>query len=379
MQIVYIIVSSLFYAMIVCAAFLFMQRQLERNTGKYNAISAIFALIMIVIVQYVIIALHFETDVVVPSLLINISTTLGFIFLPSITAMWYLYVINSIYETKVPIWHRAFIISVLSINGLLSLLSLIPGVDLYFTFENGVFAQGKLYFVHISIYVIFYLATFFVPRKQLMAIARPQRLTNLFLFTLPMIGLIVQFFVGGIVLILLLANIFSFLIISMGLQHTQATTDYLTGLANRRSLSHYLHRRLSSTTNSGDFSIIMLDLDNFKEINDALGHTAGDEALRLIAHFLTNLNSGTQFLARYGGDEFIIVSDVSSGDEIKKRIEEMRTEFVAHIPERFKEFNFGFSAGFIICERKDNVTINEIFTEIDQRMFKDKRNRSGAI
>lgn len=379
MQIVYIVVSSIFYAMIVGAAFLFVQRQLERNSGKYKAFLAIFVLILLVIFQYTVMTLYFEAKVSMPEPFIKVIIALGFIFLPSINAMWYLYVIHSTYKSKVPLWHRAFIISILSINMLLSLLSLLPGTNLYFVFENGRFAIGRVHFVHGLMYVVFYLATMIVPRKQILMVSRLQRLIYLFIFTLPMIGLIAQFFIGGIVLNLLLTNIFSFLIISMGFQYTQATTDYLTGLANRRNLSNYLERKISGTNGSGGFSIIMLDLDNFKKINDKLGHFAGDEALRLVSHFLSTLNDGTHFIARYGGDEFIIVSEQTNIETIQKRIEEMRIEFAAYIPEHFKEFDFGFSAGYIIYERKSKLSINEVFTEIDQRMFKDKRVRSGYI
>lgn len=85
-----------------------------------------------------------------------------------------------------------------------------------------------------------------------------------------------------------------------------ATHDSLTGLANR----YYLHQRLEQEIMQGDaphMALLLIDLDKFKEINDTLGHVAGDELLRLVAERLTGLIDPQMILARIGGDEFSIL------------------------------------------------------------------------
>lgn len=90
--------------------------------------------------------------------------------------------------------------------------------------------------------------------------------------------------------------------------HRLAITDELTGLFNHRHFYGQLEQELRRTRRYGHpLSLIMLDLDRFKQYNDLHGHLAGDEALRLIAGRLRNNTRGVDIVARYGGDEFGIV------------------------------------------------------------------------
>jgi diguanylate cyclase (GGDEF)-like protein len=90
--------------------------------------------------------------------------------------------------------------------------------------------------------------------------------------------------------------------------HRLAITDELTGLFNHRHFYGQLEQELRRTRRYGHpLSLIMLDLDRFKQYNDLYGHLAGDGALRLIAGRLRNNTRGVDIVARYGGDEFGIV------------------------------------------------------------------------
>jgi diguanylate cyclase (GGDEF)-like protein len=87
-----------------------------------------------------------------------------------------------------------------------------------------------------------------------------------------------------------------------------AQTDTLTGLPSRASFLEQLEEVNSCERGrSGAFSILMLDLDRFKNVNDSLGHAAGDALLRQVAHRLKSTLRGTDVLARFGGDEFAVV------------------------------------------------------------------------
>jgi diguanylate cyclase (GGDEF)-like protein len=94
----------------------------------------------------------------------------------------------------------------------------------------------------------------------------------------------------------------------------QAMTDDLTGLANRRHLVERLHATIESTADRGDeLALLLIDLDGFKELNDTLGHHAGDEVLRQIGPRLQALLREDDTLARLGGDEFAVI--LQPGDE----------------------------------------------------------------
>ncbi len=98
------------------------------------------------------------------------------------------------------------------------------------------------------------------------------------------------------------------------LSHRQAVTDDLTGLGNRRQLIERLGASLERAREKGsEVALLLVDLDGFKELNDTLGHHAGDEVLRQIGPRLDHLLRDEDTLARLGGDEFAVVLD--PGDE----------------------------------------------------------------
>lgn len=87
-----------------------------------------------------------------------------------------------------------------------------------------------------------------------------------------------------------------------------AATDGLTNLANRTTFTAALERELARSTRSGQpMSLVMLDLDEFKQINDRHGHQAGDEALRNVAEALAQACRDLDTAARYGGEEFVVI------------------------------------------------------------------------
>lgn len=89
-----------------------------------------------------------------------------------------------------------------------------------------------------------------------------------------------------------------------------ASTDLLTGLPNRRHLESVLQARIAHGQQSGEqFALLFLDLDMFKEVNDTLGHSWGDELLKAVSLRLHECLAGEGLITRFGGDEFVVVSD----------------------------------------------------------------------
>ncbi len=104
----------------------------------------------------------------------------------------------------------------------------------------------------------------------------------------------------------------------------QANTDELTGLANRRYLQEMLDRELlRARTNGAEVSLMMLDLDHFKNVNDTYGHLGGDVVLRQLADLLRRHIQQLDIAARYGGEEFVIVLPGTTAAHARKSAERL--------------------------------------------------------
>ena len=109
------------------------------------------------------------------------------------------------------------------------------------------------------------------------------------------------------------------------LLHTQATRDSLTGLRNRRSLVERLNEEVERAHRHGTpFSLMMLDVDRFKQFNDSFGHPAGDEVLRRVAGIMEEQARNSDFVARYGGEEFVILLSNTGEDTARIASERVR-------------------------------------------------------
>ena len=100
-----------------------------------------------------------------------------------------------------------------------------------------------------------------------------------------------------------------------------ATRDGLTGLFNRKALDLKLIEYLNTLSIKGEpFSIVFFDVDKFKEINDTFGHVAGDKVLEKVSQCLIETFRKGDFIARYGGDEFVVAIEGLTDEMAQERI-----------------------------------------------------------
>jgi diguanylate cyclase (GGDEF)-like protein len=156
-------------------------------------------------------------------------------------------------------------------------------------------------------------------------------------------------------------------------------TDPLTSLPNRRSMFARLSHELARATRlQSELALIVLDIDEFKRINDSYGHHVGDDALRAVAGALRTALRQYDMCVRFAGDEFIVVVSDSSREsaeakrqELQQRISEIE---IAVFPGQ--HIRLGASAGTAVFPH-DGRTYEELMAEADGRMYQDKSARRG--
>ena len=155
---------------------------------------------------------------------------------------------------------------------------------------------------------------------------------------------------------------------------SNALTDSLTGLPNARALHVRFDQEVSrARRNNRPFQVIMLDLDDFKIVNDSFGHKIGDRMLREVASLIQNQLREYDFLARYAGDEFVaLLPDltVQQVDELRDRIETVVSSFSLGVGAQTRA-RVGISIGASIFG-VDGETLDQLLIAADQAMYRAK-------
>ncbi len=177
----------------------------------------------------------------------------------------------------------------------------------------------------------------------------------------------------------------------------QARKDYLTGLLNKKSIKNEIREEIDRANDSGySLSLLMLDLDNFKEVNDTLGHQEGDRYIEGVANTLDSVtrdgeegrkSDTTIRIGRYGGDEFLALlpgADETDVEKVKMRI---RDTVERYIENHFEGTNIGGNQGISIGGATYNPAehpnpldeegiyeqeIKNLLEEADEEMYEDK-------
>jgi len=162
--------------------------------------------------------------------------------------------------------------------------------------------------------------------------------------------------------------------IYINIQNVEISTDYLTGLYNRRRLDHHLHRRVRLKRKNNLLFAIMLDLDGFKEINDRYGHIVGDEALVKMAGILRETVKGNdEFIARMGGDEFIILGERNDHEGIHQLMEDINKKTQAFNQTHSIVYSLLPSMGYAVYQSGD--TPESFLFSADKEMYHNKKER----
>lgn len=156
-----------------------------------------------------------------------------------------------------------------------------------------------------------------------------------------------------------------------------ATRDLLTGLYNRNYFNETISREIEyARRNKRLVALIMIDVDNFKQINDTYGHLHGDGILKECAEILTRATRKSDIVCRYGGDEFLIVTSMSGdGDDTAGIVSRIR-QYIAGWNAEFGTADYGLSLSIGCATMAEDAHLTDALHEADRLMYEDKRNKA---
>jgi len=159
----------------------------------------------------------------------------------------------------------------------------------------------------------------------------------------------------------------------------QATTDGLTGLANHKTFYEILEKELwRSRRYGGQISLIMVDIDNLKKINDAYGHRAGDKVIREVSRRIRECIRQIDTAARYGGDEFAVILPNTSLSDATVVAERM-VDAVANSPTTLKKEQISLSISVGLGQYDADTNPEDITSRSDEALYKAKQAGKNTV
>mgnify|MGYP000848147028 CR=1 FL=1 len=241
-----------------------------------------------------------------------------------------------------------------------------------FNFDSfHVYHRGPLLFIPMVIQLVMMLIIegFLISQRQRIE-ANYFFALSVFLVT-PLIGWTLQLFIYGLPFSLLSIT-FAAQILFTYIQNHNMDKDYLTGAFSRQILDNYMQHKIDTSTSQKTFAAILLDIDDFKSINDRFGHFEGDAALEKTVSILQNSVDCHDFVARYGGDEFCIVLESDDNRMIEDTITRIKDNLASYNQSVNKPFKLSVSMGYAVycCAMGDSA--KSFFKLIDRKMYKQK-------
>lgn len=186
-------------------------------------------------------------------------------------------------------------------------------------------------------------------------------------------GMVQSLFYGA--LLMWSSAAFSLVIVYSFLQQRMVHLDQMTGTWARASGERYLSGRMAHPGDQG-FAVILFDMDDLKQINDHYGHLEGDRALRQAVELIRRVLRKSDVIARYGGDEFLIVADCDSPAELGMLMEGIRSSFAEFNRQTNLPYQLDCSIGGAIYDGS-YTSIEQFLNHVDNLMYKQKRQKKS--
>jgi diguanylate cyclase (GGDEF)-like protein len=150
---------------------------------------------------------------------------------------------------------------------------------------------------------------------------------------------------------------------------TDSKIDSLTGIGNRYAFNEFINK-LASQSVKESYSIVIIDMDHFKKINDTLGHAEGDNALRDMAAIIKGCIRHSDFAARYGGDEFVLAAKAEY--DIEKLIKRIEKSMEIQNEKHMRPYKLEMSYGYDVYTAGKSCSITDFLNHVDSLMYQHK-------
>lgn len=311
--------------------------------------------------------------------LVPLSITLHLILFtlaPVVTYMWYLFSRLWVYD-EYKLEGDVVLLIPLVINTLLTIASPFFKTVFYID-QNNVYHRGSLFFLSIASAYFYLLVSFIFVYRNKNRIKKIEYFPLLLFGVFPAIAALVQSLFYGFLLIwssIAFSMIIAYVYLQQGMMHT----DYLTGAWTREKFYLYLNKLIDGEKRK-EFTIVFIDMDGFKLINDTYGHAEGDRALKTVVSTIKDILPKDDHIARYGGDEFVLILKTVDNSEVEAVLNDIKDEFDDYNNLSGNTYDLKYSYGYKIYSDNENISADELINHVDKLMYKakqDKKIRNG--
>lgn len=292
--------------------------------------------------------------------------------------MYYLYVCTQISNLDMVLKQRIYkVLLILAVACSAIVISTAFTRQVFYFDEAGIYIRGPLFWLPMLIlFVMMLIIEGFIINQKTKIEMRNYRALILFLI-LPLLGWGLQFLIYGLPFSLISATL-AVQVVFTNIQNRTMSIDYLTGAFNRKELDKQMQNKIDTATSNHSFSAILLDIDNFKSINDCFGHYEGDIALTDTVNILRNSIQHNEFIARYGGDEFCLIIDVDDPADLESTIQRINDNLLLFNDNSKKPYKLSFSMGYEVYHPSIGNCSELFLHTIDQKMYDEKKSRNAT-
>ena len=310
-------------------------------------------------------------------LLNAIGNFLIFALNPVLASLWLAYVHLYVFNNEKQTRKLIYFLSLVNIINVVIVIISMPYGWFYTIDANNVYQRGELYLLSILSTVLLLVVAFIIIVSKRRNLNKRSFLSLLFFAFPPAISIVLQVKFYGVSL-MLNSVVFSILVLFLNIQNHGMFTDHLTKISNRKKLDAYLGRKIRLNSLGNGFSAILLDIDGFKNINDTYCHNVGDEALESAANLLKSCLRENDFIARYGGDEFCIILDVSNNRDLEAMVSRINMSVEANNKTKSNTFDLSFSMGYAVYDKDIYRGADDFLNAIDALMYQQKQAKSTS-